>query len=114
MNKFVISHLDYLDSRSSLLEFIENRIFPKHFQRIEINNFDRSNSFSRHSFTNENDIYDSTDTTDCNTDYSNIIVNSHDTIKVDSHDKIEIDPKDSPCSVFSDICSLNYKKKLEA
>jgi len=73
--------------------------------------FDRSNSFSR--FYNEKDIYDSTDITDCLLILIIVIlitVVSHDTIKVDSHDKIEIDPKDSPCSISSNICSLNYNE----
>jgi len=61
------------------------------------------------SFTNEKDVYDPTDTTD-NSTVSVYAVDSHDTIKIDLHDKIKIDPKDSSCSVSSDICSLNYKE----
>jgi len=101
VDKFIISHLDYLDGRLRL-DFASNateqdiRTSPK---QNETNSFDHSDSVLDEtlSIINEKQLYNSTDTSDTKID------DSHDT-------KIDAKISDSSYSVSNESCCLNFKE----
>jgi len=101
VDKFIISHLDYLDGRLRL-DFASNateqdiRTSPK---QNETNSFDHSDSVLDEtlSIINEKQLYNSTDTSDTKID------DSHDT-------KIYAKISDLSYSVSNESCCLNFKE----
>jgi len=108
VDKFVVSHLDYLDDRLRL-DFASNATEQDIKTSPKRNETDIFNSDSLLDVTlssiNEKIMHISTDI-DSNVD-SNTDSNLH-----ESHEMIKIDTKisDSPYSVFSDTCCLNFKE----
>jgi len=108
VDKFVVSHLDYLDGRLRL-DFASNATeqnIKTSLKRNETYSFNSDSSLNATlSLTNEKIMHISTDI-DSNID-SNTNSNLH-----ESHETIKVDIKvsDSSYSVSSDTCCLNFKE----